>query len=285
MNHTFSLPNMLSLLCLVVAGALSPGWLQAQAINEDWQLVWSDEFEYEGLPDSTKWSYDVGDGCPDVCGWGNNELQYYTKGRPENARVENGILVVEAHREPMGGKDYSSARLISREKGDWIYGYVEVRAKLPEGRGTWPAIWMLPTDWDYGDWPKSGEIDIMEHVGYDPFQVHGTVHTEAYNHGIGTQRGKQHTVATLFDDYHLYAMRWTPEKIEFMIDGEVFNTFENEESGFEAWPFDKRFYLLLNVAVGGNWGDKMGVAEHIWPQRMEVDYVRVYQRPFLEDHQ
>jgi len=151
-----------------------------------WRLVWSDEFDYKGLPDPKKWDYDVGGK-----GWGNEELQFYTARRRENARVENGHLIIEARKEAWEGRDYTSARLVSRGKGDWTYGRFEVSAKLPSGRGTWPAIWMLPTGWTYGGWPNSGEIDIMEHVGFDPDVVHASVHTSAYNHKIQTQKTAQ----------------------------------------------------------------------------------------------
>ena len=240
------------------------------------KLVWSDEFEVAGAPDSSRWGYDLGDGCPDVCGWGNNELQYYTK-RPENVRVEDGKLIIEAHKEALEGKDYTSTRLVSRNKGDWQYGYIELKAKLPYGTGTWPALWMLPTDWAYGGWPASGEIDIMEHVGFNHGVVEGTVHTKAFNHGIGTQKGDSIDVSDVHEKFHVYAIDWSPEKIDFMVDGETYNTFRNNGSGYEAWPFDKPFHLLLNLAVGGDWGGRKGVDEQIWPQRMEVDYVRVYQ--------
>ena len=253
-----------------------PATVAEKAEEGERTLVWSDEFDESGSPDSSRWSYDLGDGCPDICGWGNNELQYYTQ-RPENIRVEDGKLIIEAHKEPFEGRDYTSARLVSREKGDWKYGYVETRAKLPQGTGVWPAIWMLPTDWEYGGWPASGEIDIMEHVGYNPDLIYGTVHTKAFNHGIGTQKGDSIQVAGLPDQFHTYAIDWSPERINFLVDEEVYHTFENEGSGFEAWPFDQAFHLLMNVAVGGNWGGAKGVDESIWPQRMEVDYVRVYQ--------
>lgn len=170
----------------------------------DKKLVWADEFDYSGAPDSAKWDYDLGDGCPDVCGWGNDELEYYTKD-PDNVRVENGTLIIEAHKSERGGKPYTSARIVSRGKGDWTYGRFEIKAKLPQGVGTWPAIWMLPTDWKYGGWPSSGEIDIMEHVGYDPLLIHGTVHTEAYNHKNQTQKGKSITVADAEGAFHVYA--------------------------------------------------------------------------------
>lgn len=239
------------------------------------KLVWSDEFNYTGLPDSTHWGYDLGDGCPNVCGWGNNELQYYTRDR-KNARTENGMLIVEARREKMGTKDYTSARLVSKHKGDWTYGRVAVRAKLPKGLGVWPAIWMLPTDWKYGGWPASGEIDIMEMVGYMPDSLFGSSHTKSFNHAIGTQSTKGIFVNDLSTAFHEYALDWHPDRLDFLFDGKVFHTFKNRGTGPDAWPFDQRFHLILNVAVGGNWGGKMGVDEKIWPQRMEVDYVRVY---------
>lgn len=242
------------------------------------QLVWADEFDEPGLPDTAKWSYDVGDGCPDICGWGNNELQYYTERRPENARVEDGHLIIEARRENYETREYTSARLVTREKGDWLYGRIEVRAELPSGLGTWPAIWMLPTDWAYGGWPKSGEIDIMEHVGYEPDSIYGTVHTEAYNHTLGTQRGGQLFVPDCEQAFHVYAIDWTPDQIDWYVDDQLYHSFPNEGSGYEVWPFDQPFHLIMNIAVGGNWGGNRGVAEDIWPQRMTVDYVRVYQR-------
>src|SRR5689334_11617702 len=151
------------------------------------KLVWSDEFNTPGSPDNSKWSYDLGDGCPNVCGWGNNELEYYTND-PKNVRIENGNLVIEAVKESKGGKEFTSTRIVSKFKGDWLYGRIEIRAKLPKGRGTWPAIWMLSTDWKYGGWPESGEIDIMEHVGYDPGVIHGTLHSDKYNHIKQTQQ-------------------------------------------------------------------------------------------------
>jgi len=242
-----------------------------------YELVWADDFDYEGLPDSAKWSYDVGDGCPNLCGWGNNELQYYTERRPENARVEDGHLIIEARRENFESREYTSARLVTREKGDWKYGRFEIRAKLPSGLGTWSAIWMLPTDWAYGGWPASGEIDIMEHVGYEPDTVYGTVHTKAFNHKIGTQKGGQIYLPNCEDTFHTYAIDWTPERIDFFADATLYRTFEHQGDGFEEWPFDQPFHLIMNIAVGGDWGGKEGVAEDIWPQQMVVDYVRVYQ--------
>ena len=241
------------------------------------KLVWSDEFEKNGAPDAARWNYDMGDGCPNVCGWGNNELEYYTN-ESKNVRIENGKLVIEAHREDKGGKPYTSTRIVSKQKGDWLYGRFEIMAKLPRGKGTWPAIWMLSTDWTYGGWPASGEIDIMEHVGYDPGVVHGTIHTETYNHSKGTQKEGKISVADAQDKFHLYAIEWTADKIDFYVDEKKYHTVtRSANEDFKGWPFDQRFHLIMNVAVGGNWGGAQGIDESIWPQRMEVDYVRVYQ--------
>lgn len=251
--------------------------------GEEPRLVWSDEFNYEGLPDSTRWSYDVGDGCPQSCGWGNNELQYYTKADTSNVRVVRGNLIIEARKKNYKSKAYTSVRLRSTGNAVWQYGYIEVRAKLPYGRGTWPAIWMMPGTSRYGGWPASGEIDIMEHVGYDPGVVHGTLHTSAFNHVKGTQVGKQQKVESFNSDFHTYSINWTEDKIEFYIDRKQYHTFENNKSGYEAWPFDHPFYLILNLAVGGNWGGSAGVDDAIWPQRMEVDYVRVYEPLHTDD--
>ena len=241
------------------------------------KLVWSDEFNYKGLPDSLKWSYDKGQGCPDNCGWGNHELEFYTWNRKENARVENGNLVIEARKENFEGAGYTSARLASKNKGDWKYGRFEIRAKLPAGKGMWPAIWMLPTNWVYGGWPQSGEIDIMENVGYYPDSIFGTVHTGAYNGAMGTQKVKSIVNKTMSTSFHVYAMEWTAETISFFVDGKKYNVFKNEHRDTAAWPFDQEFHLLLNIAVGGDWGGKYGVDDKIFPQQMVIDYARVYQ--------
>ncbi|RYG03551.1 MAG: glycoside hydrolase family 16 protein [Chitinophagaceae bacterium] len=233
--------------------------------------VWADEFEYTGLPDSTKWNYDVGGE-----GWGNQELQYYTASKAENARVENGHLIIEARKEKKGSNEYTSARLVTKGKGDWQYGRVEVRAKLPKGRGTWPAIWMLASTTPL-KWPDDGEIDIMEHVGYDQGFVHGSVHTKKYNHIIGTQKTNKTFVDDVSEAFHVYSVEWNKERADIAIDGKVFFTFTNENTGKDAWPLENKFYLLLNIAVGGGWGGQKGVDPDIYPVRMEVDYVRVFQ--------
>jgi beta-glucanase (GH16 family) len=245
--------------------------------EEDRALVWSDEFEISGAPDSAKWRYDSGDGCPDNCGWGNNELQFYTT-EAKNVRVENGTLIIEAHHDSLSGKPFTSAKIISKQKGDWLYGRFEVKAKLPRGKGTWPAIWMLPTDWKYGGWPASGEIDIMEHVGYDPGVIHGTIHTEAYNHIKQTQKEGKVSIPDAQDVFHVYAIDWTPDQMDFYVDDQRYHTVRRgPKDGYQEWPFDQRFYIIMNIAAGGNWGGAQGIDPGIWPQRMEIDYIRVYQ--------
>jgi len=236
------------------------------------KLVWSDEFNDSGLPDSARWGYDTGGH-----GWGNNELQCYTANRKENARVENGHLIIQARKENYNQQQYTSARLVTKHKGDWKYGRIEVKARLPKGKGIWPAIWMLPTDWAYGGWPESGEIDIMEHVGYLPDSVFGTIHTGAFNHVRGTQKGSGIILKNVSDAFHVYAIEWQSDKIDFFIDDNRYFSFQNNKTGPAAWPFDKPFHLIMNIAVGGNWGGKYGVDDTIFPQVMEVDYVRVYE--------
>lgn len=240
-------------------------------------LVWSDEFDVEGLPDASRWGYDVGDGCPNLCGWGNGELQYYTETRLENARVENGSLIIEARKEPFGSREYTSARLVTKGKGDWLYGKIEISARLPSGVGTWPAIWMLPSESFYGGWPASGEIDIMEHVGFAPDSVFAAVHTSAYNHTLGTQRMGRTAIPDAETAFHVYAIEWTPTRIDFYVDGTRYFSFLKEGPSYEVWPFDRSFHLILNIAVGGSWGGLQGVDDTIWPQRLVVDYIRVYQ--------
>jgi beta-glucanase (GH16 family) len=232
--------------------------------------VWADEFNYTGLPDSTKWGYDIGGR-----GWGNNELEYYTNSI-KNASVANGILSITARKESMEGKNYTSARIVTKDKGDFLYGRFEIKAKLPAGKGTWPAIWMLPTDWAYGNWPKSGEIDIMEHVGYDLNNIHITTHTEAYYFKINTQKTATKIIENATTAFHLYRVDWTPQYMQGFIDDQLIFEFKNEGNGYKVWPFDKRFHLLLNVAVGGDWGGQKGIDDNAFPTAMEVDYVRVY---------
>ncbi|MBS7564425.1 glycoside hydrolase family 16 protein [Mucilaginibacter sp. Bleaf8] len=281
-------PIIISKLILAAVSACSFGSVKQQAAlpdtgkvqsqlapaNKSWKFekkpVWADEFNGSGLPDSTKWSYDLGGH-----GWGNNELQNYTNST-HNVNRANGVLTITARKESSGSREYSSARIATKHKGDFLYGRFEIRAKIPGGRGTWPAIWMLPTDNAYGGWPKSGEIDIMEHVGYDPANIHITVHTEAYNGAKGTQKGQAKKIEEAFTKFHTYRVDWTPDAVRGYIDNKPVFEFINDGKGYASWPFNKRFHLLLNVAVGGNWGGVKGVDETVFPAAMEVDYVRVY---------
>jgi beta-glucanase (GH16 family) len=242
----------------------------------DWKLVWSDEFDGPNgsAVDTAKWSFDVGCG-----GWGNGELQYYTD-RTANAYIEDGALVIKAQREDYSTSRHTSARLATRNKGDWLTGRFEIRAKLPCGQGIWPAIWMLPTDWEYGGWPSSGEIDIMELVGHEPARVHGTLHY-----------GKPHTYTgnhyeltggeTFADRYHVFATEWEPGEIRWYVDGVHYQTqtewFTSSSKGTHPAPFDRRFHLIINVAVGGAWPGYPDETT-VLPQTMHVDYVRVYQK-------
>lgn len=247
---------------------------QQKPVDKNWAFettpVWADEFDYEGPPDPNKWDYDIGGH-----GWGNNELQYYTNDI-KNASVGDGHLKITVRKEQKENREYTSTRLVSRNKGDWLYGRIEISAKLPVGKGTWPALWMLPTDWHYGDWPKSGEIDIMEHVGFDQNRIHFSVHTEAYNHMIGTQRTATKTIVTASDEFHKYRVDWTPYAVRGYFDDQQVFEFINEGKGSATWPFDKRFHLLINIAFGGNWGGAQGIDDTVLPQSMLVDYVRVY---------
>ncbi|WP_320018618.1 glycoside hydrolase family 16 protein [Labilibaculum manganireducens] len=244
-------------------------------LKSDYQLVWSDEFNYTGLPDSTKWSYDT-EGNSE--GWGNNEDQYYTKAKKENAWVQNGVLNIIALKEQYEGKDYTSARLNS--KANWLYGKIEVNAKLPKGRGTWSAIWMMPKDWSFkdGDWPNIGEIDIMEHVGHNLGVIHASAHSTDYQWQKGTQQTDTIHIADVAEKFHSYIWEWTPEVMKTYVDDQLYFEYKNEGLGESKWPYIKPFYLILNVAVGGAWGSVEGIDAEAFPQTMQVDYVRIFQK-------
>jgi len=240
-----------------------------------WQLVWSDEFDGIGLPDSTRWIYDT---AGNSASWGNNEAQCYTIGRKENARVESGSLALTAIKEDREGKKYTSARLIT--KAAWKYGRIEVRAKLPNGRGTWPAIWMMPGGWSFNDghWPDVGEIDILEHVGHDLNVIHASAHSRDYQWQKGNQKTAIITVPGATENFHNYILEWSAEIIKISVDDNCYFTYKNEGLGETKWPYDKPFYLILNVAVGGAWGNAKGIDDAAFPQTMYVDYVRIYQK-------
>lgn len=245
---------------------------------EGWSLIWNDEFEGSGLPSSDRWVYDVGNH-----GWGNQERQDYRSDDLETAFLEDGKLVIRTHLiERSDQKIYRSARLKTKGKLDFTYGRVEVRAKLPAGRGLWPAIWMLASQETYGGqfWPDNGEIDIMEYVGYEPDVVHATIHTKARNHMRGTQVGEQITVPSVEEAFHIYTLEWEPDELNVYLDDELYFTYsKGPDDDWQQWPFDQPFHLIMNTAVGGTWGGREGVDDSIFPQRFEIDYVRVYQRP------
>lgn len=246
-----------------------------------YELVFADEFDRGPMPDTTHWRYDT---HRNAQGWYNREKQYYAAARPENARIDNGRLIIEARQEKLsptrfadhGGQEYSSARLVSTGTAAWTYGFYEIRAQLPCGRGTWPAIWMLPADQSVR-WPDGGEIDVVEHVGFDPGVIHHSVHTRAFNFGRGTQQTTSHPVKSACDQFHRYQLLWTPSRLVFGVDDIPKFLFEKKRDGRDRWPFDAPMNLLLNVAVGGDWGGRKGIDDAAFPARMEVDYVRVYQ--------
>ncbi|OQW44381.1 MAG: glycoside hydrolase [Proteobacteria bacterium SG_bin6] len=269
----------LGLLAVLLAG----GAARAEPmVPGDYALVWADEFEQDGPPDPGKWAYDIEH---NKRGWFNNEQQYYSNARAENARVEKGALIIEARADAAaiaklpdwGGQRYSSARLRTLGKASWTYGAVEVRAKLPCGRGTWSAIWMLPDDKAI-PWPDSGEIDIMEHVGFDPGKVHFSTHTKNGNFIDHTERTAAATVSGACGEMHRYQLRWTPNLIVMGVDDQRSFAFKRPSAKRSDWPFDGPFHLLLNIAIGGDWGGQQGIDPAAFPARMEIDYVRVYQQ-------
>jgi len=247
------------------------------------RLVWSDEFSTSGLPDASKWAYDTD---RNATGWYNNELQYYASNRLENAQVTSGNLVISARRESLtsaadyGGQRYTSARLVTRGKANWTYGFFEVRAKLPCSLGTWPAIWMLGSG---GIWPDDGEIDLMEQRGITPSDktvVLGTIHTRAYNYfngNLGVGQGSSRAVSDACTNFHSYQLLWDQGKVAIGVDGVTYFTYTKPTpSDASTWPFDKPQYLILNVAMGGDLGG--AVPANFVSDQMVVDYVRVYQK-------
>merc|ERR1712187_394352 len=233
--------------------------------------VWAEEFDDargDGSLNESKWTLTYSGS-----GNGNNEKQWYTGDRRNNLYIQDGVLKIVGKKEEFDGKGYTSGRITSRNKGDWGPGHrLEIRAKLPNGVGTWPAIWMMPTESMYGGWPKSGEIDIMECIGKSRGKVFGTIHTEAYNHMKGTQKGK--SFYTDFTEWHTYALDWHEDKLLWYADGNLYNTFSPDNlNDYNKWPFNRRFYLILNLALGGNLGGPIRFGEE---QVMEVDYARVF---------
>lgn len=245
------------------------------------RLVWSDEFDGRTL-DLAKWEFDT---ARNKQGWHNGELQYYSAGRRENLRVRDGVLKIEARHEALdpakfadwGGQHYTSARILSKGT-DWTYGFYEVRAKLPCARGSWPAIWMLPVAMK--KWPDDGEIDIMEQVGAEPNLIYASLHTALFNHVKKTQRSAQKLVPTSCSAFHRYQLDWRPDSITIAVDDRGILRVRNDQPGGKgAWPFNVPFRMILNLAIGGDWAGAKGIDDAAMPQRMEVDYVRVWQAP------
>ena len=263
--NKYKMKKLLTLLLLLL-----PFTVLYAGVPQGYRLVWADEFDVDGAPDPTNWTYELMHK-----GQVNNEEQAYVQSL-QNAWVEGGLLHIKAVKD---GERITSARLITRNKQHWLYGRVEARIKLPKGKGVWPAFWMMPEKSSYGGWPHSGEIDIMEFVGYMPGVVHGTVHTGEYNHMKSTQRGARTALASCSDDFHVYSVEWTAERIDVAVDGRVYFSFENDGAGNSTtWPFNHPFYIILNVAFGGGWGGAEGVDYSVLPCTMEVDWVRVYQK-------
>jgi beta-glucanase (GH16 family) len=254
---------------LALAGAA-----QASDVPAGYQLVWADEFDVDGLPDPARWDHDTG---RNKDGWHNHELQYYADRRAENAVVKGGRLLITARKESMsgaadwGGQRYTSARLLTRGRADWTYGFFEIRARMPCGLGTWPAIWMLGRQ---GDWPALGELDILEHLGREPARVFSSVHTAAGSGGHAV--GGAQPLADACTAFHRYQMHWTHDDLRFGVDGFVHLRYPKLEGSPRAWPFDAPQFLILNLAIGGDLGGP--VDDRIFPAVMEVDYVRVYQK-------
>ena len=234
-----------------------------------WALEWADEFDTGDAPDPRSWSYEVGYVR-------NKEEQYYTNDRRENARIENGRLVIEARRDGFEGHKTTSASVHTSGKRSLQYGRIEVRARIPTGRGTWPAIWTLGENRRDVGWPRCGEIDIMENVGFTPALIHANIHTAAYNHTRGTGKGSRIDAGRPWEAFRTYAVEWWPDRLEFFLDDTRYFVFRKERDDELVWPFDKPQYLILNLAIGGAWGGQKGVDDAIFPVRYQIDYVRYF---------
>ena len=235
-------------------------------------LAWADEFNGPTL-NTTIWNYENGDGCPGNCGWGNNELEYY---RPENLSFQDGKMIIEAKQEAYSGKNYTSTKILTRDKKFFKFGRLDIRAKLPKGKGIWPAFWMMPQANVYGSWPKSGELDIMEMIGHQPATTYGTLH---FGPGPGsTQLGRNFSLpAGIFnDEFHVFSVEWKQDQIKWLVDGVVYSTYSKSDFGANNYPFNEDFFFIINMAVGGSWPGNPDATTYI-PQWLIMDYVRLYQ--------
>jgi beta-glucanase (GH16 family) len=246
--------------------------LLSVANAQQWQLVWNDEFDYTGLPDTNRWDFESG------CSIRNKERQQYTYRDSQNAYVSNGQLAITAIYTPNNEPcKYTSASIISKYKQSWKYGRFEIKAQLPKGKGLWPALWLMPENSKNGVWPRCGEIDIIENVGENPYQIYCTVHTQQYNSNFENQRGIDFWVPNIYEQFHTYAIEWHPNGIDWFVDNEKRYSFPKESSDISVWPFDNFFYLIMNVAVGGTGAQTNIINNAILPQKMKIDYVRVYE--------
>lgn len=234
-----------------------------------WELVWADEFDQPGRPDPAHWT-------PEEGYVRNGEKQFYTRDRAENARIEDGKLVIEARRDDWDGKPITSASLTTKGKQSFLYGRIEARAKIPTGRGTWPAIWTLGENIKATGWPACGEIDILENVGFDPKRIHANIHCKAYNHMKKTGKGNAVTAEAPWEDFHTYAVEWYEDRLEFFFDDIRYFVYRKESDDPAVWPFAQPQFLIVNLAIGGGWGGIKGVDESLFPHRYEIDYVRYY---------
>jgi len=255
---------------LVLLAGCVPGGKNAGTPIPDlpgWSLVWHDEFDGTEI-DGANWTYDIGAG-----GWGNGEAQYYTS-RPENARLEGGLLVIEARQEKLEGSYYTSARLKTQGLQSFQYGRIEARLKVPSGAGLWPAFWMLGSSFDTTNWPDCGEIDVMEYVGREPDLIMGTLHGPGYSGALGLSQWNRQAYA-IADDWHTYAIEWKPGQIDWYYDGEQYHTVTEADLSGRKWVFDQPFFIILNLAVGGTLGGVIGL-DTAFPAQYTVDYVRAY---------
>lgn len=236
---------------------------------EGWSLIWNDEFDAEQI-DRQNWAFDIGGH-----GWGNGEMQYYTD-RSENARLENGLLVVEAVQEKYDGSYYTSARLKSQGLQEFQYGRMEARLKVPEGKGFWPAFWMLGSNFSQVGWPDCGEIDIMEYVGKEPDLVMGTLHGPGYSGALGFSGWNRQTY-NIADDFHTFGIEWDEDQITWFYDGDAYHSMKREDVGDRPWVFDQPFFFIINLAVGGTLGGMVSPTT-VFPSQYLVDYVRVYEK-------
>ena len=251
-------------------GALSPAPKPTPiSIPDGWNQNWHDEFDGDSI-DTKNWTYDLGAG-----GWGNGEAEYYTS-RPENARLENGVLVIEARQEKYEDSYYTSARLKTQGLQSFQYGRMEGRLKVPVGKGMWPAFWMLGSNFNGNNWPDCGEIDIMEYIGKEPDLIFGTLHGPGYSGAMGFSQWNRQTY-NIADDFHTYAIEWEPDQIRWYYDGVQYHTVSRTDIGDREWVFDQPFFFILNLAVGGQLPGPVGL-DTVFPNQLYIDYVRVYQR-------